>query len=64
MVAFTTLFNVTGMPAISVPVHRDTATGLPVGVQIAAAPWREDLVLQAATTVEQACAPVLAEAVR
>jgi amidase len=57
MVVFTTLCNMTGMPAISVPVGRDGATGLPVGVQVAAAPWREDFVLQAATVVEEACAP-------
>ncbi len=43
MAMFTSLFNVTGQPAISVPIHHDDATGLPVGVQIVAAPWREDL---------------------
>jgi amidase len=51
---FTSLFNVTGQPAISVPVHHDDATGLPVGVQIVAAPWREDLLLQAARALELA----------
>jgi amidase len=55
MVVFTTLCNVTGMPAISVPVGRDGATGLPIGVQIAAAPWQEGRVLHAAATVEAAC---------
>jgi amidase len=69
MAVFASLFNVTGMPAISVPVERDVTTGLPVGVQIAAAPWREDLVLQVATTLEDTCPgvghPLLAaEAVR
>jgi len=54
MAVFTSLFNVTGQPAISVPVHHDEATGLPVGVQIVAAPWREDLLLQAARTLELA----------
>ncbi|MEV5339615.1 amidase [Streptomyces sp. NPDC052676] len=49
---FTSLFNVTGQPAISVPVHHDDATGLPVGVQLVAAPWREDLLLRAARTLE------------
>jgi amidase len=54
MAVFTSVFNVTGLPAISVPVHHDDATGLPVGVQIVAAPWREDLLLQVAAHLEQA----------
>jgi amidase len=54
MAVFTSLFNVTGQPAISVPLHHDDATGLPVGVQIVAAPWREDLLLQVARTLELA----------
>ncbi|TCP53056.1 amidase [Tamaricihabitans halophyticus] len=54
MAVFTSLFNVTGQPAISVPVHHDDASGLPVGVQLVAAPWREDLLLQIARTLEQA----------
>jgi amidase len=54
MAVFTSLLNVTGQPAISVPVHHDDATGLPVGVQIIAAPWREDLLLQVAHTLELA----------
>ncbi|MFJ2562790.1 amidase [Streptomyces sp. NPDC088770] len=54
MGVFTSLFNVTGQPAISLPVHHDLATGLPVGVQIVAAPWREDLLLQVGHLLEQA----------
>ncbi|MET9433547.1 amidase [Streptomyces sp. NPDC006551] len=54
LAVFTSLFNVTGQPAISVPVHHDDATGLPVGVQLVAAPWREDLLLQVARTLELA----------
>src|SRR5262245_51727171 len=54
MVVFTSLFNVTGQPAISVPMHYDEATGLPVGVQIVAAPWREDLLLQVSRSLELA----------
>jgi amidase len=54
MAVFTSLFNVTGQPAISVPIYHDDATGLPVGVQIVAAPWREDLLLQIARTLELA----------
>ena len=52
MAMFTSLFNVTGQPAISVPIHHDESTGLPVGVQIVAAPWREDLLLQLSRTLE------------
>ena len=54
LAVFTSIFNVTGLPAISVPVHHDPATGLPVGVQIVAAPWREDLLLQVARVLELA----------
>ncbi len=54
MAVFTSVFNVTGQPAISVPVAHDAATGLPVGVQLVAAPWREDLLLQLARTLEMA----------
>jgi amidase len=52
MAVFTSLFNVTGQPAISVPIYHDDATGLPVGVQIVAAPWREDLLLRVSRTLE------------
>jgi amidase len=54
MALFTSLFNVTGQPAISVPIHHDEATGVPVGVQIVAPPWREDLLLQVSRTLELA----------
>jgi amidase len=54
MAVFTSLFNVTGQPAISVPIHHDVRTGLPVGVQIVGAPWREDLLLQVAHALELA----------
>ncbi|QKW18478.1 amidase [Kitasatospora sp. NA04385] len=54
MGVFTSVFNVTGQPALSLPLHRDGATGLPVGVQLVAAPWREDLLLQVARTLEEA----------
>ena len=54
MAVFTSLFNLTGQPAISIPVHHDDATDLPVGVQLVAAPWREDLLLQVSRTLELA----------
>jgi aspartyl-tRNA(Asn)/glutamyl-tRNA(Gln) amidotransferase subunit A len=40
-------FNVWGLPAISVPCGF-TKSGLPIGLQIAGAHWREDLVLRLA----------------
>jgi aspartyl-tRNA(Asn)/glutamyl-tRNA(Gln) amidotransferase subunit A len=46
-------FNVWGIPAISVPCGF-TRSGLPIGLQIAAAPGRDDLVLRAAYAYEQA----------
>jgi aspartyl-tRNA(Asn)/glutamyl-tRNA(Gln) amidotransferase subunit A len=45
-------FNVWGIPAISVPCGF-TKDGLPVGLQLAAGPWREEVVLQAARAYEQ-----------
>ncbi len=46
-------FNVWGIPTISVPCGF-TKDGLPIGLQLAAAPWREDVVLQVAHAYEQA----------
>jgi amidase len=54
MAAFTAVWNVTGQPATSVPVHHDAATNLPVGVQVVGPPWRDELCLQVAAQLEQA----------
>ncbi len=48
-------FNVWGLPAISVPCGF-TQSGLPIGLQIAASHWREDLVLCLAHAYEQSTA--------
>jgi aspartyl-tRNA(Asn)/glutamyl-tRNA(Gln) amidotransferase subunit A len=41
-----------GLPVVAVPVP--TAAGLPIGVQIIAPPWREDVALRIAHALEQA----------
>jgi aspartyl-tRNA(Asn)/glutamyl-tRNA(Gln) amidotransferase subunit A len=41
-----------GLPVAAVPVGR--VDGLPVGMQIIAAPWREDLCLRVARALEEA----------
>ncbi len=43
-----------GCPVVAAPLWPDAAEGLPVGVQVIAAPWREDLALRAALALEQA----------
>jgi amidase len=53
MAVFTSIFNITGLPAMSLPVHQ-SAAGLPVGVQLVAPPWHDDLLLQVGTQLEVA----------
>jgi aspartyl-tRNA(Asn)/glutamyl-tRNA(Gln) amidotransferase subunit A len=51
MIRFTGPFNLTGSPAITVPCGHD-ADGLPVGLQLAAAPYEEELLCFAAAGYE------------
>ena len=50
---FTALWNVTGMPAVSLPVHW-TQSGLPVGVMLAGRPAQDHLLFALAAQVEAA----------
>jgi amidase len=50
---YTPAWNVTGQPAISLPLHR-SSEGLPIGVQLVAAYNREDLLIRVASQIEEA----------
>jgi aspartyl-tRNA(Asn)/glutamyl-tRNA(Gln) amidotransferase subunit A len=52
---YTVTANLAGLPAASVPVGR--TNGLPIGGQLIASHWREDLVVRVAAAVERAVAP-------
>ena len=50
---YTRIFNLTGWPAVVVR-GATSPEGLPIGIQIAARPWREDVALAVAGCLEQA----------
>lgn len=51
-VIFTSVFNMNGLPAISLPVHQSDR-GLPIGAQLVAGPWQESRLLRLSAQVEQ-----------
>ncbi len=51
-IPYTSQFNLTGQPAVSLPLHW-TPEGLPVGVQLVAGYGREDLLIRVASQLEQ-----------
>lgn len=53
MLQYTPAWNVTGQPAVSLPLHTST-DGLPVGVQLVAGAGREDLLVAVASELEMA----------
>jgi amidase len=50
---YTAIFNVTGLPAIALPLYQ-TDDGLPLAVQLAARPLREDVLLSVSAQLERA----------
>ncbi len=53
MAVLNAFWNVTGQPAVSLPLHT-SGTGLPVGMQLVAGPWREDVLVRLASQLEAA----------
>ena len=51
--AFTPPFNMSGQPAINLPLHRN-AEGLPIGIQLVAGYGREDVLIRVAAQLESA----------
>jgi amidase len=52
--SYTEWFNLLGTPAVAVPVGK-SPEGLPIGVQIVAGPWQEELVISIAAALEDRC---------
>jgi amidase len=53
VMVFTAQFNITGQPAISLPMHW-SAAGLPIGVQLVGGYGREDVLIRVASQLEAA----------
>lgn len=51
---YTAPFNITGQPAVSLPLYHDLESGLPIGIQLVADYGREDLLFQISGQLETA----------
>jgi len=54
--SYTTVYNVTGWPCVVIR-GGTSAEGLPIGIQIVAPPWREDICLAVAKFLERELGP-------
>jgi amidase len=52
--SYTEWFNLLATPAVALPIG-ESNEGLPIGVQISARPWQEELVLSLAEILEKEC---------
>ncbi len=53
MAVLTAPFNISGQPAVSLPVHT-TADGVPIGIQLIGCPWEEATLLRLSSQLEEA----------
>jgi amidase len=53
MAVFTAPFNISGLPAISLPLHQ-ASSGLPVGVQLVERPFNDAGLIRLAAQIEAA----------
>jgi amidase len=53
MAAFTAVFNISGLPAVSLPLHQ-APSGLPIGIQLVERPFNDAGLLRLAAQVEAA----------
>jgi amidase len=53
-VLFTMVFNISGLPAISLPLHQSATSGLPIGVQLVERPFNEAGLIRLAAQLEAA----------
>jgi amidase len=51
MISFTSVCNIAGLPAVSVPTYH-SADGLPIGSQLIAGPWDEAVLIRLTAALE------------